>query len=445
MTRRLGDIRPPDIWFAGHRPTGAELERQANALVDAWGMKRPPKITILEAFARMPEGSPTAIIGVPSNTTWSRARHGRPQGPQPLRDQQWPWGFPWLSPTDREVVDQANAEFRYIMTVITEALRRSPETLAMLLHPEQLGAAQRGTPASIWDLPELRVWAKQVGMLRAATFQCRFQPTDFRSPTGILVSHQLNSKLFNPGWPSVRTRAPHYQGPLPHSCACGRRAHRARTISKGRVQHQPETTLIKDGLMRYLLGIILRRCTGMSVTELLRKGSPLTLQVRDDIPGIFDSSESQETWIPSESQSDSAGSPRPHQQFGAPLRWDPELARILGLIYSPISSSSSASSAGSSSAGNFPEDTSRNLALGTQARERVHGSEEVKEREHDREVGRQSERTGKKKGVHEGSRNFSETKRSASNIITMRAWSRKAPHPCAGLRRGGLAATGEGR
>ncbi len=31
------------------------------------------------------------------------------------------------------------------------------------------------------------------------------------------------------------------------------------------------------------------------------------------------------------------------------------------------------------------------------------------------------------------------------NIITMRAWSQKAPHPHARLGRGGLAATGRGR
>ncbi len=453
VTRRLGDVSPAGIWFAGHRPTGAELGKQADALVRAWGLEQTPTVTVLDAFARMPEGSPVAVIGVPSNTTWARARHARPTGPQPLRDQRWPWGFPWLSPADRDIVDQANDELRHIMTVVTEAQRRSPQTFITLLHPEQLGPAQRGTPASIWDLPELRTWARQTGMLRAATYQCRFQPTDFRMPLGLLVSHRLDSKLFNHGWPRIQAQVPHYQGPLPPFCACGRQAHRSRISLKSRVEHQTDTSIIKDSLLKYLVCEVVRETTGLSVAELLRNGPPLALRVRDNLSHTLDASDSQDTWIPSDSQPDPPLHLSSHGEPAPVLHWDRELSRILGIAKPPTPRSSSSSSSSSRSSGTTSPHDQGSHADDIQDQVCVARCRQNKKYEAVRSA-KQSERTANgsrervssKKGVRKGSGNCCPRPRGQhQNIITMRAWSREAPHPCAGLRRGGLAATGEGR
>ncbi len=376
MTRRLGGMVGTNIWFAGHRPTGAELERQADALWKDWEVAPPPRVSIVDSSSRLPEGSPIAVIGVPSNSTWARARHGRPKGPQPLRDRQWPWGFPWLSPADTHIVEEANAELRFIMSVFVEALSRAPEAFIILLHPEQLGPAQRGTPASIWDLPELRWWANQSGMMRAATFQCRFQVTDYRLPMGILVSHRLNSKLFDPGWPSLQPRAPHYQGPLPSFCSCGRGAHRTRRTATGRVEHRADASIIKNGLMRYLLATITREFTGLTVAELLRKGDTPTLQVRDDIMQVLDSSESQRTWIPTDSQTAASTELKePHDVLKQTIDWDRELARILGLpTPSPTSSSTGSRAAGTTIGDHKDVGIVQNL----QDQEHADFSEEVK-------------------------------------------------------------------
>lgn len=377
VTRQLDDVSPTTIWFVGHQLTGAELGKQADALGRAGGLEHPPAVSILSAFARIPDGAPTAVIGIPSNTTWARARHGHPRGPQPLRDRQWPWGLPWLSPTDRDIVEHANGELRYIMTVITEALRRSPETFIMLLHPEQLGPAQRGTPASIWDLPELRVWARRAGMMRAATFQCRFESTDFRMPTGILVSHRLNSKLFNLGWPWLHHHAPHYRGPLPSFCACGRPAHRSRQSPKGRVQHRAEAPLIKDSLLRYLLAVICRESTGLPVAELLRKGPPLSPQVRDDPSHLIESSQSQETWVPSDSQPETFTLTPRHAETDTPLHWDRELSGILGLTDISAAAATPSAGSGTRSSSTTSARSQDHSVDNFQDQEIAHGQEEV--------------------------------------------------------------------
>ncbi len=99
--------------------------------------------------------------------------------------------------------------------------------------------------------------------------------------------------------------------------------------------------------MRYLLAAIVRESTDISVAELLRKGSTLTRQVRDNIPRSFDSSESQQTWVPSDSQAESNKVPQPHNERTAAIHWDRELACILGLTI-PSSSTSFSRSPGAS-------------------------------------------------------------------------------------------------
>ncbi len=329
MKQQRVDVRPVDIWFAGHRPTGAEVVRQLGAMRDSHQVTHQTTITIIDDPSNIPEAAPSALMVVPPNATWARGRHHRPLGPKPLRNTQWPWGLPWLSPSERQIVDGANAELRQLINLIVVVLQQAPGTFVLLLHPEQLGPMPRGDPSSIWDLPELRKWARQTGMMRSATYQCRFQRTEYRCPIGVLSSHCLNSKWFDHGWPSIATHAPHYQGPLPRHCACGRKAHRPLNAPGMRIAHRADTSLLKDGFIRFLLGTIIRNITGQSIAELLRTGETPQRGVRDAHHDSWDSSDGQQTWVPSDCDSSS------HSDSAADLRnrihWDRELSDILGI------------------------------------------------------------------------------------------------------------------
>ncbi len=305
------------------------MERQFTALraVDHKGPLH--TFTVLDTLAPIPEGIPTAVIAVPSITTWARGRHSCPLGPKPLRDTQWPWGLPWLAPREQEQTDMANAELRQIMRIIVAVLDRAPGAHIMIFHPEQLGPARRGSPATIWDLPELRRWSNRAGMMRAAVYQCKFGPTEYRFPMGVLSSHCLNSKLFCKGWPTITASPARYRGPLPPFCDCGRKAHRPYKPKTARIMHRSETPLIKEGFMRYLVGLLARHASGSNAAELLRTGDEYKLAVRGTSDGQLDSSDDQRTWVPTDS--DRSHADVPHKTDLAKISWDRELAEILSL------------------------------------------------------------------------------------------------------------------
>ncbi len=330
---RLTEATPEgraNVWYAGHVSTGVEMERQFAAFDGTCGGGCSPKFTILDAFARLPDDLPTAVIAVPSTTTWARGRHSCPLGPKPLRDMQWPWGLPWLAPREQESVETANAELRQIMRIIVTVLDKAPEALVLLFHPEQLGPAPRGSPATVWDLPELKRWSTRAGMMRAATYQCRYGPTEYRFPIGVLSSHCLNSKLFDRGWPKIVGSPLQYRGPLPPHCNCGRRSHRPRRPSNTRIMHRGEMPLLKEDFAQYVIGILFRHSRSSRAAELLRAGDEDNLQVRGGNHIIIDSSDEQPTWVPTESEH-SALEPSSIDNGLAEISWDRELAEILSL------------------------------------------------------------------------------------------------------------------
>ncbi len=104
------------------------------------------------------------LVIVPEVLTWSRSRHRSVEGPRPYRDANWPWGFPWLSPREREQVDGVNDRLRRCFSLMNDCVRQRPSTHLLFIHPEDLGRADQGEPASIWRLPELRTWANRWGL-----------------------------------------------------------------------------------------------------------------------------------------------------------------------------------------------------------------------------------------------------------------------------------------
>ncbi len=212
------------VWLIGESETTEEMR---GALLNATSTYNSHQ-TILDTRIHCttisdnpPEGDVHAIVGTLATTTWTRARHSFQPGPPPLRSAEWPWGFPWLGEADRSTIDAANKETEALIELFHRTAVDSPSTRLLFLHPEDLGIADRGRPASPWQLPNLRALAREKRMHRLAFFQCSFGPFRAAAPTGLLTCSPMRSPHLARGWPSFRGNAnADYIGPLGSKCVC---------------------------------------------------------------------------------------------------------------------------------------------------------------------------------------------------------------------------------
>ena len=109
------------------------------------------------------------VIVTPPCNTFSRARCNKGTGPPPIRSRVYPWGFPWLYGVRKDKIDTANN----LMRKSFEVLRLCGEMLIPYLFefPEDLGGCRQLSPASAWQLPELRNIAADTHATSYAIYQ----------------------------------------------------------------------------------------------------------------------------------------------------------------------------------------------------------------------------------------------------------------------------------
>ncbi len=289
------------MWLAGDLASCQEI---ASTLT---GLGATNIFTAVEHDA-LPEGSVAAACGILTTSTWSRLRHGSMEGPQPVRNSSWPWGLPWLTDGDRREVEKSNDQLRNVLAVLQRARDRSPSAVLTFWHPEDLGRARYGRPASPWQLREVRRWANREGLHRAALFQCAFETNSHKLPMAVLFSHPFSHPHLHPGWPMFRGEAnDHYIGPLPRQCACPDPHHTRQSTESRQELRKTVGSSILIGTIKTILAPIM----GISQTSaLLRKGrgkdrlhfSIDEPRIKDPIINHFTSSSS------SSSGADSSGS-----------------------------------------------------------------------------------------------------------------------------------------
>ena len=165
------------------------------------------------------DGTYDMVVLSPPCGTWSRSRFARQPGPPPVRDATHPWGLPGLAPARRRECDTANTLLKFsldVLETVARARRRGIAVAAFLEHPEDLGRAARGRPASIWQLPRLRALVASGDFGTAAFYQCAFGAAHPK-PTRFLSNCPSFLALGRPGWPVLSERGS-YGGPLPASC-----------------------------------------------------------------------------------------------------------------------------------------------------------------------------------------------------------------------------------
>ena len=177
-------------------------------------------------------------VASPPCNTHSRARHSNRRGPPPLRDHANPRGFTHLRGADRTRCDEANALVDFSWAAVEAALSvRHPDawrrTRVVLEHPEHLGEARLGCPASIWHPPRRLFTFDGDEAHRWAVFQCQFGDLPYMKPTGLLSDCPTFGNFAHCDWPSFhsgrrfgRQTSFLYSGPLPGGgTQCGHSHH----------------------------------------------------------------------------------------------------------------------------------------------------------------------------------------------------------------------------
>ena len=174
------------------------------------------QIALLESIG---QGEYGIVILIPPCHTYSRLQFANNFGPRPLRNRQYPRGFPWLRGKNKRKAEEGNAITDFCWQVL-ELVDRLAETqaahvVAILKHPEDLGAASKGVPASIWAEPRPRRLTDERGWLTFAIRQGDYG-SKFTKPTRFLTNSRLFDGFGWAGWPILDSSSA-YLGPLPNS------------------------------------------------------------------------------------------------------------------------------------------------------------------------------------------------------------------------------------
>ena len=165
------------------------------------------------------------LIMTPPCNTFSRARHSwrYSPGPKPLRNFNWPLGFPWLEGSDASVCSVANSLIQ--KTVEACKLAHGAGAVFLVEHPEDLGKTPDDElPASIWQREDIRDLQRTTAAFTWALFQC-----DYGASTGLSIASSskptrllgnLSAAANEPfqGWPQFDEHR-NYLGPLPQHCS----------------------------------------------------------------------------------------------------------------------------------------------------------------------------------------------------------------------------------
>ena len=154
------------------------------------------------------------LIASPPCSSFSRAQYSGRPGPRPVRSLQYPAGFPWLRGRDRERAEVGNSLVAFTWSCAACALKRATTSslLCLVERPEDLGKAQTGIPASIWQGPWPRELVSKHGWRTCALNQCDFT-APYRKPTRLLANYWPIVSPAMEGWPTFDQER-QYLGPL---------------------------------------------------------------------------------------------------------------------------------------------------------------------------------------------------------------------------------------
>ena len=154
------------------------------------------------------------VVSSPPCNTYSRLNWSEDPGPRPIRCRTHPRGFPWLRQRFRWKLETANLliDFNWEVLRKVHEISRTRPIIALMEHPEDLGATPKGVPATVWQDASFQDLLRQ-GWFTAALHQCRFGAPVCK-PTRFLANFQPIAEQCVPGPPALDADW-RYLGPLP--------------------------------------------------------------------------------------------------------------------------------------------------------------------------------------------------------------------------------------
>eukprot|EP00435_Cladocopium_sp_Y103_P068191 s408_g31.t1 len=197
------------------------------------------------------------VVLTPPCNSFSRARCNQKNnpGPVPVRNINHPWGFPWLTGSNFQLVQDHN--FLVLQCLATMRLCCEHDTDYLFEHPEDLGLTSSGDrPASVWQLEEMRSFVLERGAFTFAIYQCHFGASSPK-PTRLLTSLQLAATFPFGGFPTFDLEG-HYLGPFPSNCTHD--WHERRLVGKENGQWKTSgSAAYPPGLCKWLAQLIVSR------------------------------------------------------------------------------------------------------------------------------------------------------------------------------------------
>ena len=171
-----------------------------------------------EIFQELRQGLYDVAVVTPPCNSFSRARCNSvlAPGPVPVRNFNHPWGFPWLSGNNRQLILDHNFLLSQSFATMDICLEVGCDFL--FEHPEDLGKTTGGDkPASVWQLEEMRKFVDSGNAFTFAVFQCHFGAQSPK-PTRFVTTFPLAQSFPWQGWPQFDEDR-NYLGPLPAACS----------------------------------------------------------------------------------------------------------------------------------------------------------------------------------------------------------------------------------
>ena len=110
-----------------------------------------------EIWDELRQGKYDVVVATPPCNSFSRAMcntHATP-GPVPVRNVYYPWGFPWLTRNNKQLVTDHNFLLTQCFTTMDVCMEMGCDFL--FEDPEDLGVTWTGEhPASVWQLEQMR-------------------------------------------------------------------------------------------------------------------------------------------------------------------------------------------------------------------------------------------------------------------------------------------------
>ena len=159
----------------------------------------------------------TQILSPPCNG-FTRAKWANNQGPAPLRSRRYQRGYPWLTGKQKETTVKENTLVDRSIQAIRAGAKSEAATRWLLEHPEDLGdTSTGGTPASIWQWPEIVELLEEEEATEGALHQCRYPGAASAKPTRLAGTLLGLEKMLYVG-PTAYDEQSMYIGPLPRGC-----------------------------------------------------------------------------------------------------------------------------------------------------------------------------------------------------------------------------------